>query len=77
VRNQIEEKFRKAIIGCVRMLIVKKTRSMIISWVMMLTGIGKIIDEEPMILVPEGSGKRWKLFHVSRGDRRKENRAQQ
>jgi hypothetical protein len=37
------------------MLIVKKTRSMIISWVMMLTGIGKIIDEEPMILVPEGS----------------------
>jgi hypothetical protein len=35
---------------------------MIISWVMMLTGIGKIIDEEPMILVPEGSGKRWKLL---------------
>jgi hypothetical protein len=71
VKNQIAEKFRKAIIGWVRMLIVKKTRSMIISWVMMLTGIGKIIDEEPMILVPEGSGKRWKLtlFQVSRGDR--------
>jgi len=44
------------------MLIVKKTRSMIISWVMMLTGIGKIIDEKPMILVPEGSGKSGSLL---------------